>query len=291
VHALLHWDADELDDDGKPISAIVPGDRLPDDARAWSRLGVGHRCETWLAWSPRLCAPVVTKFPRPHQIDHPRARRSLGREVAALHDNPHPALPHLYVDGTAEPVPFLEFEYIDGPALDDEIDEHGGFAPVEVALVSVQLLAALRTVHARGLAHIDIKPENVVLRGGRPVLLDFGSARPLGAQQPKGAMIGSPGYASPDLEAGDPLSPAMDMYGVGVTMYQALAGAPAFDPETPAAERPAPAALDASPTAELVLGLLDPDPARRPLLDDALGALAGICAEGGVPPWPDWVRV
>jgi serine/threonine protein kinase len=287
----LHFDADEVDEDGAPVSHYRPGDRLPGDCLAWERLGVGHRCETWLAWSSRVWCPVVVKFPRPHQLGHPRARRSLGREVAALGGNLHPALPRLYADGTAESVPYVVFEHVDGLALDDEIDEHGRFEPYEVALLGASVLAGLRTVHARGLVHVDIKPENVMLRDGRPVLLDFGSARAIGAAQPPGRLIGSPGYAAPDLEAGEPLSPAMDLYGIGLTMYEALSGTAAFDPQLAAGERQAPAPLDGSELADLVLRLLDANPRLRPPLEETLRALGAITADLGEPAWPSWVRL
>jgi serine/threonine protein kinase len=287
----LHFDADELDEDGAPISHYPPGERLPGGCLAWERFGVGHRCETWLAWSSQLWCPVVVKFPRPHQLGHPRAQRSLGREVAALDGNLHPALPRLYEDGTSGAVPYLVFEHVDGLALDDEIDEHGALQPDEVALLAAPLLAALRTVHARGLAHVDIKPENVVLRDGRPVLLDFGSARAIGATQPPGRLIGSPGYAAPDLEAGAPISAAMDMYGIGVTLYEALTGEAAFDAELAAGERPAPPPLGDSELAALVHQLLDPDPAARPDLDHALRTIGDIAAAAGQPTWPAWARL
>ncbi len=281
---------DGLDEDGSPVSRYAAGDPLPGGLRACERLGVGHRCETWLAWSSELCSPAVVKFPRPHQLDHPRARQSLCREVAALAGNLHPGLARLYDDGTAAATPYLVFEYIDGTALDDEIDEHGAFDPADVAMIAVQLLAAARTVHARGVAHIDVKPENVMLRDGRPVLLDFGSARVIGARQPRGSLIGSPGYAAPELEAGEPISAAMDLYGIGVTLYESLAGEVAFEPESAAADRPVVAAPPESEVADLVLGLMDPDPTARPEIGTALRAFGGAAAAAGRAPWPQWAR-
>ncbi len=286
----LDFDADNLGEDGRPVSALVPGDRLPGGARAWELLGLGYRCETWLGWSTRLCAPVVVKFPRPDQVGEPRAARALAREVSALRDNLHPALPRLYRDGSDEAFAFLEVEYIDGTALDEDIEQHGRYAPVELALFVAQLLSGLRAIHAHGFVHVDVKPDNVMIREGRPVLVDFGSARPIGSLQPSGTLIGSPGYAAPDLEAGAPLSPAMDLYGVGTVLYEALSGAPAFEPELPAADRLTPEPLDKSATAELTLQLLDPDPSRRPDLDAAVRELSRICAEGGLAFRPDWVR-
>lgn len=277
------------DDDGKPVCAFAPGAALPGGTRAWERLGVGYRCETWLAWSATLWAPVVVKFPRPHQLDHPRARRSLCREVAALAGNLHPGLPRLYRDGTDAAQPHVVIEYVDGPALDDEIEERGAFGALDVALLATQLLAALRTVHARGLAHLDLKPANIVLRDARPVVLDFGSAREIGAPQPAGKLIGSPGYAAPELEAGAPISATMDVYGVGVVLHEALTGKVTFEPELPAEERPEPIAPPPSDAAELVTVMLDRDPAARPDVDAVLRAFGGIARGLDCPVWPDWV--
>jgi serine/threonine protein kinase len=284
----LNFDEGDVDTDGAPVGHYLPGDLLFGDCRAWERLGVGHRCETWLGWDVRRWCPAVLKFPRPHQLDHPRARRSLGREVAALAGNEHPSLPRLYQDGTSEPVPFVVIEHVDGPAVDEEIAYSGAFSILEVGLVGVQVLAALRTVHARGLAHVDIKPANVLLRDGRPVLADFGSARSLGAEQPAGRPIGSPGYAAPDLEAGAPISAAMDVYGLGLTMYEALTGEVAFDTEIAAVDRPALAAPPPSDLADLVMAMLETDAVDRPGVDDAMRRLGAITAAGGAAAWPDW---
>ena len=286
----------ELDDDGLPVATFDPGAALPGDVEAWERLGVGHRCETWLAWSPTMWGAVVAKFPRPHQTDHPRARQALRREVAALAGNLHPGLPRLYADGTDSAVPFVHLEYVDGPALDDALDEpdDGGNGPRpmsahEVALLAVQVLAALRSVHARGLVHVDVKPANLLLRNGHPVLVDFGSSRRAGATQPTGSLIGSPGYAAPELEAGAPIDPSMDVYGLGVTLHEALAGVPTFDPDLAAADRPAPGELPGSDVADLVLSLLQVDPAQRPSATEALRAFTALAASSAPAAWPSWL--
>ena len=73
-------------------------------------------------------------------------------------------------------------------------------------------------------------------------------------------------------------------------LYEALCGVPAFDPDVPAVDRPAPKRLDDSDTARLALQLLDADPSRRPELDDAVQELARICADGGMAFRPDWAR-
>src|SRR4029450_2939334 len=95
------------DEDGQPLWPYEEGDAMPGGHRAWERLGVGRRCETWLGWSPELWSAAVLKLARPHQADPPRAARTLRREVSALHDNPHPVLPRLYADGTTAAVPWI----------------------------------------------------------------------------------------------------------------------------------------------------------------------------------------
>src|SRR6185437_5360543 len=89
-----------------------------------------------------------------------------------------------------------------------------------------------------GYVHVDLKPENVVLRDGRPYVVDLGSARPIGSEQPeKSPHIGSPGYAAPELEAGAPIAVTMDLYAVGAIAFEVLTGRPAFEPDQPSVAR------------------------------------------------------
>jgi serine/threonine protein kinase len=278
----------DLDTDGDPVSRHVPGDLLVADVLAWERLGVGHRCETWLGWSRELWVPAVVKLPRPHQTEHPRARRTVQREAAALTGNPHPGLPRLLADGSGAPLPYVVVEHLDGDPLDAEIDDGGVFAPVDVALLGAQLLSALMALHARGLAHLDVKPDNVMLCHGRPMLIDFGSARRLGARQPQGRPIGSAGYAAPELEAGAAIDVSMDLYGLGVVLHEMLGGQPTFDPQLEAGQRPAAPALPESALSPVVQSLLDPEPTRRPSVAATLQALGRIATALGREPWPAW---
>ncbi|HEX5493306.1 MAG TPA: serine/threonine-protein kinase [Mycobacteriales bacterium] len=282
----------ELDeDDGEPVWDRPEGAELVAGYLAWERLGVGLRCETWLVWSTKLWYPAVLKLARPHQVTHPRAVRSLNREIAALTGNQHPCLPRLFTDGTTDPLPHIAVEYIDGPTLDEELDTNGPIGAAETASLAAQLLAGIIALHDRDLAHVDLKPENVVLRDGRPVLIDFGSVRRIGAPQPLGRPVGTAGYAAPELEACVPIAAGMDLYGLGTILFETLTGEPAFDAALPAACRPAPdvPSTIAAPMRTLVVGLLEPRPEDRPSAAETMRVLGTVASEPDARPWPDWV--
>ncbi|MGW1342706.1 serine/threonine-protein kinase [Kribbella sp. NPDC002412] len=252
--------------DGLALWDWAEGCELPGGMLALERLGVGHRCETWLVWSAELWAPAVLKVARPHQVGHPRAVKALRREIAALAGAWHPALPHLIAAGTDHPIPHLVLEYVDGPTLADELDSDGPLPADQVALLGAQVLPALMTLHNRGLAHLDVKPENIVLRDGRPVLIDFGTARAIGSPQPAGRPVGTVGYASPDQEACAPVSVAMDLYSLGETLKEAV---------------------QTLGLSTILSRLTAPEPADRGTTTEALVALA--TAAGDLRPWPSWL--
>lgn len=263
----------DIDEDGHPLWPSQEGSDLPGRNLALRRLGLGHRYETWLVWSVRLWCPAVLKLPRPHEVHRSSTREALAREVRALSGLVHPGLPRLFDDGTAESLPYMAIEYIDGPALDEYLEDEGLLQPAEAALLGVQLLSAVAALHGTGLVHLDLKPANIVLSDGKPILVDFGFAFPIGSPQRQGFPCGTEGYAAPEQVACQPVSTAMDVFGVGAVLHDALTGHPPGEGGTRI-----PRMLEA---------FLDPDPARRP--DTATAALM---LARSVPkrhrPWPEW---
>ena len=264
--------------DGEPVWDLTEGSELPGKNFAVERLEVGGRCETWLVWNPSLWSPAVLKLARPHQLGRSGAVRTLYRETAALAGNLHPALPRLLADGTSDPMPYILIEYINGPALDEEIDENGAISAEEAAVLGAQLLPALASLHDRGLAHLDVKPANVVLRDGQPILLDFGAARPIGSLQNAGFPVGTDGYIAPEQEACEPVTLAMDLYGLGMVLAEAVTGVP----------RAEGAEIPPSPLAPLIRQLRSEQPAERGTTGDVLVALAEAAGEP-LRPWPAWL--
>lgn len=124
---------------------------------------------------------------------------------------------------------YLIQEIVEGVLLEDRIRE--GPLPAEDAARLVRGLAdALTAVHRLGILHRDLKPGNVILRDGKPVLLDFGVARDADAETltQSGAMLGTPAYMPPEQAAGEPVGPTADVYSVGVVLYELLTGVRPF---------------------------------------------------------------
>lgn len=268
------------DRDGQPVWLVADGADVVPGISAIERIAVGTTCETWLGWSRTLWCPTLVKLVRPG-----RPPRSLIREMTALTGTVHPALPRLFAADLAARIPWLSTEFVVGPALDELPAIDVGTA----ALIAVDLLAAVRDLHRRGLAHLDVKPENVLIRDGRPVLVDFGSARPLGRRQPVGRPVGTRGFASPEMEAGRPIAAGMDVFGVGATVLAALAGDPYSETTCTAADvataRPD-LATDAGFVAltDVLIALTGPAGAR-PTVDAALLAVAELF-DPSCRPWP-----
>jgi eukaryotic-like serine/threonine-protein kinase len=244
--------------DPEPSRSWSPGHELAPGLLAWALLGDGRRCETWLAWDLGRWCPVAVKLPRPGQPA--RAVAALAQEARVAGSTAHPGIRRLLEGRLDRPLPHLVFEYVEGPTLDDALADEGPFSPTDVLLAGMQLAAALGHLHGRGLAHLDVKPGNVVLRDGRPVLIDLGLARPVG-EPPAGGHQGPPERRWPQL-AGPPPAPS------------------SRNPEVPAA-------LDAAVTALLV-----PDPAHRPArAAQALALLAAALPADAAEEdrlWPSW---
>jgi serine/threonine protein kinase len=259
-------------DDGRPAWALRPGTEVAPGLRAWSRLAVGHRRETWLCWSARLWEPVLLKLVRPGW--RPFWTDALRREVRALRGLEHPSFPRLLADGLRTPLPHLVTEYLNGPALDEVLDDEGLLGAPDCANLAVDLLAAVRFLHARGWAHLDVCPDNVVTVGARARLIDLGAARRLGSHLTAADRLGTEGFTAPEVEdhRGSPVTGAMDVWSVGATLRAALDEA----------------SEGAAAVAAVLDRLTDADPARRPVPDAALADLVRLAGPRGHRPWPWW---
>lgn len=143
-------------------------------------------------------------------------------------------LDHEYVarllDGGTTPdgEPYLVMEYVEGLALDRHVAERGLHLRERLELFQ-RVLAAVAHAHERGVIHRDLKPSNILVRGdGCPRLLDFGISRPKEDTTPDGPLtrtghrLFTPEYASPEQVRGDEVTPASDVFALGVILYELL---------------------------------------------------------------------
>jgi len=157
-------------------------------------------------------------------------------------------------------------ETLDGETLAHLIDRTPGGLPAEdVAWLGLHLASALRYLHNRDLLHLDVKPANVVAEAGRAKLLDLSCARPPGRYE-RGA--GTWCYQAPEQEKGGELGPPADVWGLGMTLYEAATG------DEVEGRPPSVRGRTTDALACAIDACLQPDPAARPSLDELLARLA-----------------
>jgi eukaryotic-like serine/threonine-protein kinase len=257
---------------GQSLSAPPPlrGRYLPE-----SRIGAGGMGVVWRARDIRLGRIVAVKVLRPEFAGSHEFRDLLLREGRLASRVPHPGVVQVrdYDDGSAGGVPYLVLEYVAGLSLAAVIRAQGTLSPRCVLGLIAEAAEALGCAHAAGIVHLDVKPGNVLVDGGRVKIADFGIAQEVGAVPATraGLLMGTPAYLSPERAAGLPATPASDLYGLGMVAYECLTGRPPFQGSPLAvalahADQPLPPLPDTvpAPVAELVAALAAKDPRRRP---------------------------
>jgi tRNA A-37 threonylcarbamoyl transferase component Bud32 len=173
--------------------------------------------------------------------------------------------------GVADDAVYLIMEYVEGATLAQVIQREGPLSEPRAAAIALPLLSILEAAHALGIVHRDIKPANIMIGvGGQVKLADFGIAHVVGGTRLTGSgVIGTPAYLAPEQLQGLAITPAVDRWALGVTLYAAVTGRNPFDRETTAAtfhailmaELPPPAC--APPLSTVIAGLLVRDPVQR----------------------------
>ncbi len=149
------------------------------------------------------------------------------REARALAAVRHPNVARVFEVGEVEGQPFMAMEFLVGPNAREWLLRHGPMPPAEAVAFGTQLCDALAAVHAAGIIHRDVKPDNVVLEpDGTVRLTDFGIARmEVEASLTRtGGLVGSPAYMAPEQILGGAIDARSDLFSAGVTLYQMLTG-------------------------------------------------------------------
>nr|HID13679.1 Stk1 family PASTA domain-containing Ser/Thr kinase [Anaerolineae bacterium] len=181
---------------------------------------------------------VAVKVLREGLASDPAFLARFQREAPAAANLDHPNIVTVYDVGQDGDRHYIVMEYVDGQDLKTLIRQAGRLSVDEALDIAIQVCAGVGHAHKAGVIHCDIKPQNVlVTQDGRAKVTDFGIARALSESglTESETVWGSPLYFSPEQAAGEPPSPASDVYSIGVVMYEMLAGSPPFQAEKPAA--------------------------------------------------------
>ncbi|MFD5807913.1 protein kinase domain-containing protein [Rhodococcus aetherivorans] len=187
--------------------------------------GIVYRCR-----QPALDRVVAVKVmsPSPDETDRVRFLRE---QQAMGRLSGHPNIVHVLEAGvTRTGRPYIVMPFHRRDSLEAWINRRGARTVAEVLDIGIKMAGALETAHRAGVLHRDVKPANILISEyGEPQLTDFGIARLSDRQDTtRGLVVGSPAYTAPELLHGQSPSVASDVYGLGATLFTALAGRPAY---------------------------------------------------------------
>ena len=190
------------------------------------RVGHGGMAMVYKARDLRLGRLVALKFLAPGVEAREEARLRFLLEARAVSALDHPNVCTLYEIGeTDDGRMFLAMAYVDGGTLRDRL-ARGPLEPLEAALLAAQVAEGLGAAHARRIIHRDIKPGNLLLGGDLVKIADFGVAR-LADQAPitrDGQALGTWSYMSPEQARGEEITPAADLWSLGVVLFEMVTG-------------------------------------------------------------------
>jgi eukaryotic-like serine/threonine-protein kinase len=268
------------------------GDEIAPGRSVLKLLGGGNRYEAYLVWDERLFSPMVAKVIRPDQAEDEAALRGLGREAEALAALAHPVILRGFDAVLEPPHPHVLVEHLEGPTL-RRLIKRSGSLPAEQALpLALHVASALHYMAAEGWVHLDLKPDNIVM-GIPPRVIDLSLARTVERAARLGSYVGTNAYAAPEqcVPTGE-VSPAADVWGLGATLYHAVAGRRPFprpvaghddgDPEQrfpQLVEEVRPWPVRVSPAlADAILSCLRKRPEERPSASELAQALEPLVA-------------
>ncbi len=278
-----------------PHAAVLSGRALDGRYELHAVIGEGTFGRVYRGRDQRLARLVAVKVIKPWWTEDPDWARSFEREAQLMARVNDPGIVQIFDIGRADEGLYYVAELVDGESLADRL-RRGPLEPGVARAIAEQLCRALAHAHAQQVVHRDVKPANVLISAdGRVKVGDFGIAR-LADGSTDGALgtvVGTPRYMAPEQAQGRPTTPATDVYGSGIVLYEMLAGRPPFT-ERSAVELalrhlsdPPPPLPDGTPEAlkQIVARALAKDPAARyPNAHEMAEALAA--ARASIPDRP-----
>ena len=268
--------------------------------RLTGRIAGGGMGEVWRGVDDVLGRDVAVKILRRQYVDDPTFLERFRAEARHSANLSHPNIAAVYDFGEGDPQrpgeagsPFLVMEHVPGYPLSAIVSKEGRLDPGRTMAVVGQAALGLQAAHDAGVIHRDVKPGNLLVTPeGDVKITDFGIARATNSVPltQTGAIMGTAYYISPEQASGGTVTPASDIYSLGIVAYECLTGRRPFAGDTPvsvalAQVRDQPPALPESlptPVRDLVMRMLAKEPDRRPARAGDLGREALALQGSGV---------
>jgi serine/threonine-protein kinase len=239
----------------------IIGQTLLNQFRVDAFIASGGMGTVYRVWDLRRNTNLAMKVLHTELADDPSSFRHFQREARALQQLAHPNIVPFYGFFLNDEIAFLLQSYVDGPTLKEILRARQG-RPMDgqQALIYLKALcAALGYAHSQGIIHCDVKPGNIMInRGGVVYLTDFGIAHFAESTLTTMAAAGTPAYMAPEQIRGTPVSPATDVYALGVILFELLTGRRPFTGEEATSIKGGPSTGERLRFAHL--NLLPPDP-------------------------------
>ncbi len=199
------------------------------------KLGEGGMGVVYKADDTKLDRPVALKFLAPHLLRDEEGRKRFEREAKSAAKLDHPNICTVHEIDEVDGRTFIVMAFLEGQPLGERIKD-GPLKLPEALSVAIQMAEGLEAAHEKGITHRDIKPDNVMLMAGSRglvKLMDFGLAQLAGSSKftREGTTLGTPIYMSPEQALGEPTDRRSDVWGLGVVLYEMVAGRPPFQGE------------------------------------------------------------
>jgi eukaryotic-like serine/threonine-protein kinase len=212
-----------------------PGDLIAGRYELEELVGSGGMSSVFCARDLQLDRRVAIKILHEHYLDDPEYVERFRSEARAVAQLSHPNIVTVIDRGQDDGRQYIVFEYVEGENLKELVGRSGRLPLRRAVELALAVAEGLAFAHERGLVHRDVKPQNVLLSSeGEVKVTDFGIARSLHVEHgvtQTGTVLGTSEYLAPEQAGGSPVSPATDIYSLGVVLWELLAGDVPFSGE------------------------------------------------------------
>jgi eukaryotic-like serine/threonine-protein kinase len=196
------------------------------------RIAQGGMATVYRAHDRQLDRVVALKVPRPEFARDPRFCEQFHREARAAARLAHPNVVAVHDSGEERGLPFIVMELVEGQTLRALLEGRGRLDAQTTAALVGEIADALDHAHRHGIAHLDVKPENVLLTSDSVKVADFGLVRAAHGARDH-ALAGTAQYCAPEVLRGGVVDGRADVYSLGVVAYECLTGRAPFGPGEP----------------------------------------------------------